>query len=107
MPILKMIANDASNEGEVTEVVTLVGHFTATVAETTAGEDWNGVIVFELKADDGWIVSETFDDAGVFPGFNGITGEYRLRLSTKQTTGSAKIIFNGYDKPTNIQPSHH
>ena len=102
MSNIRLVLDSTSNVDDTSQEDVFIGHFTASVADTTDGVAWNGEVVMELNEEGNWITAETFDAAGVFPGFNGIGGTYRLRLKTKQTAGTALVVVNGFDKPTNI-----
>ena len=104
MPIIKLEADNSTIvDTTVSGTVTFVGHFTASVADTTAGQTFDGVFALDQLIDGDWIETEEFTASGVFPGFNGITGQYRLRVKTKPTAGvTGKAIVNGNDKKTGV-----
>ncbi len=103
MPLLKLDVDSNSTAGITSETVTYVGHFTASVASTTDGMEFDGVYALDAMIDGNWIESEEFTEAGIYPGFNGVEAQYRLRLKTPPQagkTGEARV--NGYDKPPYI-----
>ena len=99
MPLIKLEVDSGSTVGDTSDEAEFVGHMQMSVAETTENQNWDGVISLEQKIDGDWIETETFDDHGVWPGFNALKGTYRLKLKTKQMQGSAKAIVNGFDNP--------
>ena len=56
------------------------------------------MFVLDEFIDGDWIESEEFDSSGVYPGFNAISGVYRLRLKTAPGAGkTGKAVINGSD----------
>ena len=102
MSKLELKVTPASTVGDLSNVDEFVGHLTVNVANTTFNQTWDGVVILETKIGDYWVESDTLNAEGVFPGFNAIKGEYRLRLETLQTTGSADITVYGFENPQYI-----
>ena len=103
MPNVVFDVTSASTENQTSESIDLIGNFVLTVADlaTDPAAPFNGTVVFELNVNGNWVVSETFTESGVYPGFNPILGTYRFRVTGVPTVStSTQFVVNGYDTPT-------
>lgn len=103
MSVIKLEVDSTTAVGTLSNTADYVGHFTASIADTTTGQEFDGEIALDENIDGDWVQSDSFTSSGIFPGFNAIAGTYRFRLVTAPSTGiTGKAVLRGYDKPTNI-----
>ena len=103
MPVLKLEADNTTAIGTTSGTATMVGNGTAIVLSTTDGQDFDGTFALQILVDGKWVIAQLFPNEGVFPGFNGVSAEYRLALAEAPGAGkSGKIVLNGDDKRSDV-----
>ena len=82
--------------GTTSSTVDLIGHFTLSIASLGTA-DYSGNVALESYINGNWIVSQEFEESGIFPGFNPMHSTYRLRVTQTITENeAAQVVLNGY-----------
>lgn len=103
MPNVIFDVTSASSANDTSGSVDLIGNFVLSVADlaTDPAAPFDGTVVFEQNINGNWIISETFTEGGIYPGFNPVLGTYRFRVTGVPTVAtSTQFVVNGYDKVT-------
>ena len=101
MPNIIFDVTDESAVDDTSSTVDLIGHFTLSIASLGTVE-FAGKIALESLVNGNWIVSQEFDEAGVYPGFNPMHSTYRVRVTqTVSENEVAQCVVNGYSSIDN------